>query len=45
MSSHVLRGGVEFSYRTVGTTGTEKVVCMEWFADRARALEAVGRKE
>ena len=37
--------GVEFSYWTVITYRNGKVVRMEWFADRAQALDAVGLSE
>jgi ketosteroid isomerase-like protein len=37
--------GVEFSYWTVNTHRNGQVVRMEWFADRAKALEAVGLSE
>jgi ketosteroid isomerase-like protein len=34
--------GAEFSYWTVSTFRNGQVVRMEWFTDRAKALEAVG---
>jgi ketosteroid isomerase-like protein len=37
--------GVQFSYWTVGTYRGGKTVLVEWFADRAEALEAAGRSE
>jgi|SRR5829696_2134906 len=37
--------GVEFSYWTVGTYQNGKVVRIEWFADRAKALEAAKLRE
>ena len=37
--------GVEFSYWTVSTFRSGKTVRVEWFADRAEALEAAGLRE
>ena len=37
--------GVEFSYWTVDTYRTGKIVRTEWFTQRAEALEAVGLSE
>jgi ketosteroid isomerase-like protein len=37
--------GVPFSYWSVGTYRNGKVVRVEWFADRADALEAAGLRE
>ena len=36
---------VAFSYWTVGTVRSGKMLRVEWFADRAEALEAAGLRE